>query len=706
MPSKPKSDKFIRALSPRLRMIANGDDDVNAYRAEISSLVASVNSPPPALTGGGMALAAAQTSNELAEVAAPARVQWKKQKRLTQSPPADHAFVNVFLEFLRENVIQDPTCMAEARAAIERLQSKAGPRGAAIVESQNFLSATVPVSYLSELTKNPNLAFVHASEPLRFDTPASFDAGAPTAKKVAHGAAKHKDGEGILIGVIDVGGFDFAHPDFLDAAGNTRFLAIWDQGGTTRPSPRGYTYGALIENDKMNAAIAAAQTGLPATILEPQSEMSPQSHGTHVASIAAGKTGVCPKAQILGVLIDIPGEATERESRRATFSDASRIAHAVDYLLNFAKEAKKPISINISLGTNGGSHDGAGGVSRWIDSALATPGRCVSVAAGNAGQEKATSSQDMGWVMGRVHTMGRVAARDLEVDLEWVVIGNGIEDLSENELELWYAAQDRMQVSVQPPGETKWYVVKPREFLENKRLNDGTRLSIYNELYHPTNGINYISIYLSPNLSQTQLRGVRGGVWRVRLRGLEIRDGRFNAWIERDDPGRARDENGRRLMRFPSFFSEVTNVDSHSVSSLACGRWQITVGNLDPAQRKVNISSSQGPTRDGRTKPDLVAPGTAVVAASGFTPGERWTAKTGTSMASPYVCGVIGLMLAANPSLNAAQCAGILHRTAQPLPGADFQWRNDAGFGQIDAAAAIQEALTFNDRVPVAEGGN
>jgi subtilisin family serine protease len=72
---------------------------------------------------------------------------------------------------------------------------------------------------------------------------------------------------------------------------------------------------------------------------------------------------------------------------------------------------------------------------------------------------------------------------------------------------------------------------------------------------------------------------------------------------------------------------------------------------------------------------------------------------TGTSMASPYVCGVMGLMLAAKPTLNAAQCQGILKRTAKPLPSHSYEWRNDSGFGLIDAAAAVEEARVFDQRV-------
>ena len=37
----------------------------------------------------------------------------------------------------------------------------------------------------------------------------------------------HKHGADVLIGVIDVQGFDFAHPDFV-SDGKTRWVAIWD----------------------------------------------------------------------------------------------------------------------------------------------------------------------------------------------------------------------------------------------------------------------------------------------------------------------------------------------------------------------------------------------------------------------------------------------------------------------------------------------
>ena len=64
---------------------------------------------------------------------------------------------------------------------------------------------------------------------------------------------------------------------------------------------------------------------------------------------------------------------------------------------------------------------------------------------------------------------------------------------------------------------------------------------------------------------------------------------------------------------------------------------------------------------------------------------------TGTSMASPYVAGVVGLMLAANPQLTAAQIGGIIRRTAAAAAGRGLRWRNDAGSGR-DRPEALRRA--------------
>jgi subtilisin family serine protease len=516
----------------------------------------------------------------------------------------------------------------------------------------------------------------------------------------------------VLIGIIDVQGFDFAHPDFLDREGKTRFVRIWDQGGHARPSPNAqdpdhydeeFNYGAEFRQEHLNRAIASStKIGVPPQDIERQSQMNERSHGTHVASIAAGNRGVCPNAYIAGVLISLTSDDV---ARRSSFYDSTRVAHAVDYLFKLADELSEkekrpvPVSLNISLGTNGHAHDASSAISRWIEAALAVPGRSVSVAAGNAGQEVAAFEGDLGFILGRIHTSGRVPARDLNTDIEWVIVGNGIADLSENELEVWYSPQDRFAVSIRPPGMGWIGPISPREFIENMQLKDGSFVSVYNELYHPANGSNYISIYLSPFFTAQGAVGIRAGQWLVRLHGIEVRDGSYHGWIERDDPRELGRIGDRRAWRFPSFFSDRSNIDNSSVSSLACGQRIISVANLDDAAERINITSSQGPTRDGRFKPDVAAPGTNIVAAKGFAGADDlWVSMSGTSMASPYVAGVVGLMFAVEPRLTAAQVEGIVQRTARPLPGGTFNWANDAGYGRISPAACLEEASLINIR--------
>ena len=673
-----KPARVSAKVQPKLRMIANGSDEVNALRAEHACAVA--------------------VSKAVAEQVAPLRAEGavpvgKRQlpRRIERgslsAPP--RARVSAFVQLSDEVAGEPPRTLPGETAG------KASVR-----------TVEVSVAEALELARDPRVVSVELGQPLKLPDQlvTATSPGAPTAATRRIRGRAHRSGEGVLVGLIDVGGFDFSHPDFLDADGTTRFERIWDQGGATRPPPRErgtspFGYGAELRKPELDRAIASApQVGLPAYELEPQSAMTPGSHGTHVASIAAGNRGVCRKARLAGVLISIPGEDAER---RLSFYDSSRLAHAVDYLLDLGRELGLPVSINISLGTNGHAHDDSSAINRWIDAALTVPGRSVCVAAGNAGQERAEHDDDVGFVMGRIHASGKIPARELVADLEWNVVGNGLLDISENELEIWYEAQDRFAVQVKPPGQPWTEVVEPAQFIENRQLGDGTFLSIYNELYHAANGANYISIYLSPQLREPEIVGVPAGQWLVRLRGLDVRDGSFHAWIERDDPRRVGRVGQQEAWVFPSFFSERSFVDRSTVSTLACGQRIISVANLDEQRRRINITSSQGPTRDGRQKPDIAAPGTDIVAANGFDPAAPWVAMTGTSMASPYVAGVVALMLAANPQLTAAQIGGIIRRCAQPLPGADFAWYDDAGAGAIDPARCVEQAVVMRMREDV-----
>jgi subtilisin family serine protease len=676
-PPAPRLGPEGRKLDPKLRMVANGSSTVNAVRAE---QCAAVTLP---------------ADNPLLQRIPPLRDENARPLSRRELPPGiERGKLGTIPSDVLANVFITTTDAGEETA---RFPGESIRRG-------NVVAATMRLAELGEVARRDRVLYVELGQRLVPPRPAvgagRASAPSPTLRRFGD-AGTHRGGEGVLIGIVDVEGFDFAHPDFLDDQARTRWTRIWDQGGDARPTPRagnprGFDYGAEFRKEHLDAALAAAAgIHLPPQEIERQSQMVPGSHGTHVASIAAGNRGVCPRAVLAGVLVSLP---REDEDRRRSFYDSTRLVHAVEYLIDLGDELGLPVSINISLGTNGHAHDLSPAVNRWIDAALGVSGRAVCVAAGNAGQEAPAFDGDLGYVMGRIHCEGRLPASELTADVEWMVVGNGRVDVSENELEIWYGSQDRFAVSLLPPDEDWIGPIEPRQYVENRQLRDGTLISVYNELYHPANGSNTIAIYLSPFLSEGGVVGVRSGRWVVRLHGLEVRDGRFQGWIERDDPRRLGRVGEREAWRFPSFFSERSNVDRSSVSSLACAERVISVANLDAAAERIHVTSSQGPTRDGRCKPEVAAPGTDIVAANGFSEGDRWVSMTGTSMASPFVTGVVGLMLAIQPKLTAAQIAGILQRTARPLPGGDFVWKSDAGNGRIDPEECLKEAAVLNER--------
>lgn len=602
-------------------MVANGSPQVNEIRSDFC---------PALQMAPSFKMASAEPPSQmLSDIAVSAKestgASRGKQKSLT-----NEVRVSVFIE--RDGL--EATAKA-GKAAI-------GKESAITAERGRLATMEIPVADLPELAAQDSVVRIEMGETLKHPRPqiSTATVSAPSATVRRFGT---NGGKNVLIGIIDVEGFDFGHPDFLDANGTTRFVSIWDQGGTNRPHPSKFTFGSEITKAHMDAAITASPSqGLAPQILEPQSAMEHGSHGTHVASIAAGNRGVCRNSFLTGVLIDLPKEDFDR---RRSFYDSTRIAHAVEYILDVAEKLKQqhqldslPVSINISLGTNGHAHDGSSAVCRWLEHVLTTAGRSVTVAAGNAGQEGPESADDVGFIMGRIHTSGRIAARGLENDIDWVVVGNGTIDVSENELEIWYSASDRFAISVRPPGGQWIGPIQPGQFIENRQLADKSFLSIYNEIYHAANGANYIGLYLSPFFSDTQIVGITPGVWRIRLHGVDVRDGRYHGWIERDDPARLGPVGQATAWRFPSFFTETSNVDESSVSSLGCGEQILSIANLDDVRQRINVSSSQGPTRDGRFKPDLAAPGTEIVAALGFNfdDDEQWVGMSGTSMASPF----------------------------------------------------------------------
>lgn len=81
---------------------------------------------------------------------------------------------------------------------------------------------------------------------------------------------------------------------------------------------------------------------------------------------------------------------------------------------------------------------------------------------------------------------------------------------------------------------------------------------------------------------------------------------------------------------------------------------------------------------------EVMAPGSNIYSTY---PNSRYTSLSGTSMATPHVAGVAGLIRAANPDISVAQARQILRDTAQAA-GSFTQY----GYGIVDAHAAVVAA--------------
>jgi len=127
-----------------------------------------------------------------------------------------------------------------------------------------------------------------------------------------------------------------------------------------------------------------------------------------------------------------------------------------------------------------------------------------------------------------------------------------------------------------------------------------------------------------------------------------------------------------------------------------------SVGAIDQAGNLADFSSRGPVTADGsgRIKPDIVAPGVDVRSAL---PGSTYGENSGTSMAGPHIAGVVALLWSAQPKLigdiNATE--QIMIDTARPYDGAPSGCdgsalpTNGAGYGVVDAYAAVQAALAL-----------
>lgn len=561
--------------------------------------------------------------------------------------------------------------------ALHELMERAGDR---VVEAIIRLHGPVPpgvrvVSRFGEFAtcrlRAPSIERVHgedavvslkAARRLCPDAPLTEEAaGPPRATDRRRDPGVPTTGRGTVVGIVDWG-LDVGHPDFRRPDGSTRVLALWDQRGRHADSPEPWGYGRVHTREHVDKALRDPRPnhrlGYP---IHPAGRPQPGTHGTHVASIAAGNgrgggpMGMAPEADLVFVHL-----SQGRTGGLGDLGDSVRILEAIDFVFRAAGD--RPAVVNLSVGSQGGSHDGLSAVEMALDAAvLSRPGRAVIQSTGNYFGTRAAAAEVLR--PGEAWT------------LQWRVYPG---DRTHNELEVWYPGSDVLRVGVVAPDGSSVAVV-PLGEQADLTVNGELVGRLYHRRQDPNNGDHHVDCLLRADAPP--------GVWRIDLEAIDVVDGRCRAWIERDSPKPPNQ----------SVFDAQQATPFGTVGTIANGLRPIAVGAFDPhgPGHPLGSFSSAGPTRDGRQKPDLVAEGVASLAArSGDTDvGRGLTRKSGTSMAAPVVTGAVACMFEAAPlPLTIADTRSILLGTARPRGGDDPR---RVGSGSLDALAAVELARRF-----------
>lgn len=523
-------------------------------------------------------------------------------------------------------------------------------------DGSTLVTGRIPVTRIEAVRQQPFILSLKASQPVR-------PALAETTREIGVRPAllpagvAPSGGKGVVIGIVDFG-CDFAHRNFRESDGSSRVEILWHQAGVPTPaSPLGY--GRLFTKADIDAALTKQN---PYSALgygpRPDTPFERGSHGTHVMDIAAGNgrgsgvAGCAPEADI--IFVEVAAGDIEWSGPKAvgqSFGDSVQVIEAVKFV--FDRAGNRPCVVNLSLGTNGGPHDGTTLVEQGLDALVrGGPNRAVVIAASN--------SQADG-----IHAQGSVPANGSH-DLQWQTHGSD----AGQEMEIWLPGAARVAVELIAPDGTSLGIAEPGT---NLPIGTDQELAVFivNRLNEPNNHDNLIDIFIAG--------GISGGVWIARLHSRGNAAAPFHGWIERFDGAQS---------------SFVQREDRFTLGSISCGHETIVVGSYDAHKAALSLSyfSSCGPTRDNRQKPEVSAPGHAVLAARSRT-GNGVIDKSGTSMAAPAVTGLLALLLAEarrrNVDLESAKIRDLLIRSArQNPPGiSGGQWHERYGQGRVSAAA-------------------
>lgn len=463
-------------------------------------------------------------------------------------------------------------------------------------------------------------------------------------------------GKDVLIGIVD-SGIDYENPDFRNADGTTRILALWDQTLQNGKPPQGYHIGTEFTSEQINEALRMGVREERYRIV-PSRDTS--GHGTAVAGIAAGNgrgskngkyRGAAPEA---GLLIVKMGGAGETGFPRTT-----QLMRGVDYIVRKAEELKKPVAINISFGNTYGSHDGTSLLERYLNTVSERWKNVICVGSGNEGT---TAGHAAGEYRKGMMTEVQLAVQQREKSFS---------------LQIWKSYVDEVAITIVDPSGNHSGRLEEKEGTQRIQIGETELLVYYGE---PKPYSIRQEIYIS-FLPRNEF--VTAGVWKIQMMPGQVVDKLWQMWL----PVQNALNIGTAFLKPDS----STTLTIPSTASLV-----ITVAAYNALTFSYADFSGRGPAQiyegENANKPDLAAPGVRVMAPVA---GGEYAEFTGTSFATPFVTGSAALLMewgivkGNDPYLYGEKVKAYLRRGARQIPGYE-RWPNgELGYGRLCIVQSI-----------------
>lgn len=413
---------------------------------------------------------------------------------------------------------------------------------------------------------------------------------------IADNGIQYLSGKGVITAIIDTG-IDIYSSEFRNADGSTRILDIYDQ--TLQREYSAVDIDAFIGKDRN------VYTGRD--ISQEENEGIPAfdniQHGTNVAVIACGKSGVAYESDIIVVKMGY--------SYNNQFPRTTSLMDAIDYIIRKAMEYNRPVAINISYGMNYGDHNGNTLLESYINAAASGYKCSICIGSGNEADKA-------------VHYGGTI--KNAQTDTVEIAVG---EYQSSIDIQIWKYYWDDIRVTLISPDGTERVIVTHGK-ISRYTLGRTNVISLSGE---PSPYNLYQEIYIN-----LQLQGsyITSGIWKIQLYGENVRQGTYNIWL----PASVSLNRATGVIR-PVAYDTIT-IPATAGGCISVGAYNSYTGAYAAFSGR---GSALTDVLTAGIKPDILAPGVDISIRRDTRQGVVYTSVTGTSYATPFVTGAAALLM-------------------------------------------------------------